>query len=80
MCSDDRICGFSFGVHQALVEHNPLCSVDWSKRVHVVDLYYQLVCASEHLSLAARVWMVYRGTDLAVSSIMRQYRGCVLAP
>ena len=63
-----------------LVCIRPLCSVDWSQRVHVEDLYYQLVRASPHLSLVARVWRVYRRTDLAVSSATRQYKGCVLAP
>lgn len=80
MCFNEKICSFSYGVHQDLVEHSPLCSVVWSKRVHVEDLYYQLVCTSQHLSLVARVWTVYRGTDLVVSSIMRQCKGCVLAP
>lgn len=63
-----------------LVCIRPLCWAAWSQRVHVEDPYYQLVRASPHLSLAARVWRVYRRTALAVSSAMRQCKGCVLAP
>lgn len=30
-------------------------------------------CTPQHLSLVANIWIVYRGTDLVVGSIMRQY-------
>lgn len=74
MCFDERKCTFPLGAHQTHVRQRAIttvCSVDWRKGPHVEDLYYGLVCMPRHLSL--NIWIVYRGTDLVVASIMRQY-------
>lgn len=76
MCFDERKCTFPLGAHQTHVRQRAItavCSVDWRKGPHVEDLYYGLVCTPQHLSLVANIWIVYRGTDLVVASIMRRY-------